>query len=280
MPCRDWLHNAAIGGCLIAALVVFGLPYEHQRERYGVKTAAAQEIPKTATTYFAPGFDVDARTYKAICYQPKDREHADLCQQWRVAEAAETQALLNAVGLALLVGTLIFTGWTAVAATKAARAAQKSADAIPDVERAYMFFEDIEGKGFTFKTLSGRTVILPIKDYTVIYKNSGRTPAIITRTRLGCDVFAEPPLPTSAKDTEVPSGAVVSAGVKWPRGAVSITKEMVLRAEAEKSTIYLYGEITYRDIFKQERRTWYCRRFSGKQFALGDLTDEKLNGYT
>jgi hypothetical protein len=51
------------------------------------------------------------------------------------------------------------------------------------------------------------------------------------------------------------------------------------KAVEEGFSYYLYGEISYEDIFKVHHRTWFCRRFNGKQFVLGDLNDEKYNGF-
>lgn len=139
MPFSNRLYWAAIRGCLIAA-VLFGLAQYDDGERYGVQRAAAQEkqgAEQAATSYFAPGFQVDAHTYRAICDQPKDREHADLCQQWRVAEMAYTQALLSVLGLLLVAGTLGFTAWTAYAASRAAQAAVDSAQIARKAQRPY-----------------------------------------------------------------------------------------------------------------------------------------------
>lgn len=55
-----------------------------------------------------------------------DRKDADLCTQRRIATAAEAQYAVGAVGLALLFGTLLFTGWAAISAKQAAIAAAQS----------------------------------------------------------------------------------------------------------------------------------------------------------
>ena len=52
------------------------------------------------------------------------------------------------------------------------------------------------------------------------------------------------------------------------------------RAVKGAAKYYLYGEITYLDVFKTEHRTWFCRTWNGQQFILGDLISEDLNGYT
>jgi hypothetical protein len=228
----------------------------------------------------------NSTNYQTNCDQPKSREEDDLCQQRRMAKAAEDavwwagrQTILGIAGFAAVLLTLVFTGWAAVAASRAARAAQKSADSIPHIERAYVFFWDVERRDFSFQARD-RTIVIPTSGQNVIYRNCGKTPAIVVKTKLGCDVFAQPPDPTTATEKTLPSGAVIGASDDWRRGKVDVSKEKIEQAKSEGTAIYLYGEITYRDIFKNEQRTWFCRRWTGDQFVLGDLTDEKLNGYT
>lgn len=62
-------------------------------------------------------------------YQPdcSKREDYDLCAQKRRAVAAAEQSLFNKIGMLFLFGTLVFTGWAAKAAVRAAKAAEDSA---------------------------------------------------------------------------------------------------------------------------------------------------------
>src|SRR5688572_17779036 len=132
------LQKLALGGCLILAAVSTA-PILAQQQDGGGETNKAQEainedrqkpiVSKPVTTYFDLGLQVDRHTYAAICEQPKDREHADLCQQWRVAEAAEWQIALTILGLVLLFGTLAFTAIAANAARAAVIEASKGTKA-------------------------------------------------------------------------------------------------------------------------------------------------------
>jgi len=301
MPFSNWLHNVAVRGCLIAGVLVQLLDPtlgQTQQPITQVRPAEASNQNKQPSNTPTPAVAVPkqqqtAAQQKTLCDEPeapnedKTGPRSDICQQWRMAGAAEqqvywTKALydLTWFEIGALALTLLATACAAVAASQAARAAQKSADAIPNIERAYVFFWDVERDDRTYKLGDGRTTTLLSDRRIVVYKNCGKTPAIITKTRLNCDVFAEPPIPQTAPEKELPSGAIIDAGGGWPRGKVSVTKEKIERAKAEDATIYLYGEITYRDIFKKEQRSWFCRRWNGKQFVLGDLNDEKLNGYT
>jgi hypothetical protein len=93
------------------------------------KNSSESGAPETATTYFTPGHQIDADTYRTICNEPKNKDHADLCQQWRVAEAAETQVWLTGISLLLIIGTTVFTGIAAAAARSAAKEASVTARA-------------------------------------------------------------------------------------------------------------------------------------------------------
>ncbi len=138
MSFRDWLHNAAIGGCLIVGVLVWTPALAQQENRVGGdatgqnteniqdKTSADTQ---SATTHFAPGNRVDDHTYAAICDSPKDGDHADLCQQWRMAEVAKVQLWLSVFGLVLLSGTLVFTAIAAVAARDAVKEAAQGTEA-------------------------------------------------------------------------------------------------------------------------------------------------------
>ena len=53
--------------------------------------------------------------YAADCKKPRDHDAADLCQQIRMADAAETQNRVNAFGLGALIMTLVATGIAAYA---------------------------------------------------------------------------------------------------------------------------------------------------------------------
>lgn len=295
------LHHSAVRGCLIAAILLVSLSGEGgaqpndgspakqpQSNEQNASPAGMPPNPEKPQAVPVPQQQEPERAaYDPRCDKPKDREDSDLCEQRRMSKAAEEaawwaafQSKLGIAGFVAVVLSLFFTGWAAVAAARAARAAQKSADAIPHIERAYVFFWDVQRRDFSFVPRPGRTVVIPTSGQNVIYRNCGKTPAVIVKTKLECDVFTQPPNPASAPEKTLPSGAVIGAGDDWPRGKVDVSKEKIERAKSEGAEIYLYGEITYRDIFKNEQRTWFCRRWTGDQFVLGDLTDEKLNGYT
>lgn len=142
----------------------------------------------------------------------------------------------------------------------------QQAKAVIAVDRAYVFFLD--------------SMLIKVgtqSAYGVSWKNFGRTPAIVTGIKLGCIGSETPPDPATAPEALIPSGAVIGVEQTWQRGAVreQDCSEPFQRGEL----VYLYGQISYRDVHGIDHRSWFCRLFAGKQFVLDDLTDPKLNGY-
>lgn len=162
------------------------------------------------------------------------------------------------------------------ASIRAADASQKAADALPRAERAYVFFYDAE-LGPPVGDLSGSMS----RKVTVIFRNFGRTPAIVLGYRLSTGYFEEPPLPSKALAKDMPSGAVIAANDTWGR-SIRLEFTQIQEENRQKKVVeaYLYGEIVYRDMFKTDQHAWFCRRYTGKQFVLGDLIAGHFNGST
>jgi hypothetical protein len=123
---------------------------------------------------WSPAFDIakNPRSYSADCRNPKDREEADLCQQWRSAMAAEKAADLaesqwwwNWVQL-MGVGA---TALAAVAAASAAKAAREAISITVNMERPNVLIVGMSNKFDENNLLA--TVIFEIE-------NIGRLPAI------------------------------------------------------------------------------------------------------
>lgn len=158
---------------------------------------------------------------------------------------------------------------TVDATKRAADAALESAKAFTDTERAYVFFLDARQVG-----------LVDNPTYEVIWKNFGKTPAMVTSLRMWCGPVNEPPLPTRGIVKDLPKGAIIGAGDTWQRGKHKFSAEDK-SAGMEGKKLFLSAEITYLDILQgKTRKTWFCRQYAGRQFVLPELTDEKLNGYT
>jgi hypothetical protein len=147
-----------------------------------------------------------------------------------------------------------------------AETAARQADAIEASARAWMFFRDAA------ETKYGDNDI-----YEIHWENAGNATAVITGVALACHAATEPPDPAEAPMLALPAGAIVGPGGKWRRG--NVFKRNFAADWDRAENIYLYGRIHYRDATSKERRTWFCRLYTGKQFVLDDITDWSRNGY-
>jgi len=140
MSGSDWLrYTAAVAAALalivfgwtIATLVAGGDPYgcrdtnNKQTEAQGYKLPRTRVVPNfDGTVYHTPN-----------CHRPKSRDEDDLCQQMRMAEAAEeascityVQSWVNVLGLMTLLLAVYF-------AARAAKYAKSAADAANDMNQ-------------------------------------------------------------------------------------------------------------------------------------------------
>jgi hypothetical protein len=144
----------------------------------GQATAQESEAQTPAAT-LAKKKRKSARYYEAMCKSATDPKDRDLCQQWRMAEAANKQAKwtkrqfwATVAEIGALALTVLFTGWAAVAAGKASKAANKSVSVAEDTAkhelRAYFLYD--VGQILDFPPNLRASARL-------IFKNYGQTPA-------------------------------------------------------------------------------------------------------
>jgi hypothetical protein len=168
--------------------------------------------------------------------------------------------------------TLILAGSTIglwLVTNKTANVARESARALADAERAYVFLFDVARSGSTQNPT-----------FKLIWRNVGKTPAMVTSVRCWCGSADEPPIPQKGERRVLPKGEIIGPDISWERGQHTFTASDS-RAGLRDEKVYFCGEIAYLDVLqKKERRTWFCRAYHGRQFVLADLTDEKLNGHT
>ena len=132
------MHHVAFRGCIAIAFGIAALgpikgqtnnaapvqkPQQHQQEAKPAVPPIAEK-PKTIP---------EPNNYEPGCSAPKNREDDDLCQQRRMAKAAEEaawwakwQTKIGAAGFIAVALSLIFTGWAAFAAARSANAAEKT----------------------------------------------------------------------------------------------------------------------------------------------------------
>lgn len=186
---RYRLYQLAVGGCL-AAVLIFAPALAEDEEAVDQPQPQATETqqPKSSAavsddTAFWDDKKGDTTTYRAICDKPKNREYADLCQQWRVAEINEKQFELSAKAYDLVFNQfiatileIVFLVLTAIAAIIAAIAAIRGAtaaeNALTKAQRPYVFVIGV--KGILPRHDENQDGFIP---YTIT--NSGQTPVII-----------------------------------------------------------------------------------------------------
>jgi hypothetical protein len=90
--------------------------------------------------------EVAAKPYQPYCNGPEDRDDADLCAQWAAVQAVgESNRLtrlsitVTALEFGALIISLFFTGWAALAASRATKIAE---DATKDADRALEIADD------------------------------------------------------------------------------------------------------------------------------------------
>jgi hypothetical protein len=260
MPRRKWLSHLAAVGLVVASLFAAGPALTQQTERQDERAGARAEAQKAnsdepATTHFAEGFKVDTHTYRAICDQPKNKDHADLCQQWRTAEAAETQVNLSAANLALIIVTVIFTALAAISAGKAANAAHASAERATDTLRimeetaerqlrAYVHVKALKIKNAKSEEWSPTV--------QVQFQNFGATPAYAVRQIIAIGWF--PPEPVDESRFTLRDDRWNAFGDLGPTQfmTASLVPDWVPWLSQRPA---VWGKIEYMDVFKRPRST-------------------------
>lgn len=141
------------------------------------------------------------------------------------------------------------------ATEKAAKAAQKSVDALTCAERAYVLVDvsPVEGM-IPFNT--------PISDFgiPVMVSNVGRTPAILTKIYIDA-IWVEvypckyPELPYQFP----PGGAVLTAGEKQPYNIpVHVPKDILNKIILSELKLVCYGLIEYQDVWNDKHENGFC----------------------
>jgi hypothetical protein len=121
----------------------------------------------------------------------KDKDHADLCQQWRVAEAGEAHLWVNVLGLVLLFGTFTAAIMAAKYAKHAAEAAASSARS--DRKANKLARRHGERQLRAYSHLDKGMLNLANDQFTVkiVVKNFGQTPANKVRLKLLLNIITD-----------------------------------------------------------------------------------------
>lgn len=265
----DTLYST-MRGCLIAAILIATCTAGSKAQDHGEAGAAPHSIGEQALSSIS-----DIKTpdiYQPDCDRPAQREDDDLCQQRRMAKAAESSLYWGKVqfvaGLAGTAGLLV-TIFLSIKATRAAvRAAEiaevsvaTSRDTAQRQLRAYVCFD-----GATTKTNPGMEGGFAV---SVHIKNTGLTPAygLSQWAKIALEEFPLkkefPPHEPKFKDSGVfgPQGRAIIA----PTFERKLSHEEIDAILQQKKAIYVFGAVTYRDAFKEDRFTRFCIQCSGHQ---------------
>ena len=275
-------YRLAIGGCFIAVLALCAIPALSQTQKLedtkNQPKAEQSNSPIFPTTpplirvTVTPPQKEDRvpRRYEELCKTPETNEDADICQQWRMANAAEKQIYwlkkqygLTKLEIGLLIGSILVTFAATAAALVAAHAAQKSAKVIPDLERAFVYISGLHHEVDVAKNDKGKTLI-SIRIYHH-FKNSGATPTkrLIHHSSWKAfegdipENFDFPDLGDQEKVPVVigPGGEILSAPLIIPANNVESAMKGV-------DAIYMWGWIDYDDVFPDSprHRTEFCSK--------------------
>jgi hypothetical protein len=273
MPSGDRLHHVAARGCLIAGLL-FASPSLGQSDEQIAPAPSAQtesqqgQAREPAAPAIAEQRQAGPGKYEPDCESPIDREESDLCQQWRMAEAAEQQAkwtrlqfFATSFEVTFLVLAVTFTAWAAVAASKAARAGDKAAEA---AQRSVALAADTAKRQLRAYV----TVVYSAKQkpermdsppsFYVTLRNAGNTPAYgLTSGML--IVLGDYPddksvydLPLAPRQITLGPRDEKTLGGQWGQG---LTAEQTNALSQRRLAFYLVGRIEYRDAFGEPRYT-------------------------
>lgn len=152
------------------------------------------------------------------------------------------------------------------ATTKAASAAQASADALLKIERGYVFATVVLTNGYLSHTQAGTIE----SNLDVEFSNHGKTPAIIKKLRGDYIIEETAPQTLTAgpkSERELPVGLIIAAGATFRLPVQYRLSDLEFaQLQALEKNLYCLGLIEYQDVLGSTRQTGYCwqyREFKG-----------------
>jgi hypothetical protein len=201
------------------------------------------------------------------------------------SKSVEDRLAKYTLWLAIFTGALVLTSAVQnlflIRANKTARiaaeAAKQSADAIPTVERPFVFVRSIAAH---FSAANDRER----PEVTVTFHNYGRTPANVHAVLIGVRILDHIPTEKDAEiylsdekskfEVEIIFGAdqpwTAPVAVCWE----PFTPELARQMTAGKFNLYCWGFIEYRDIFGRKHSTRFCRQYELRRnewFPVGGM---------
>jgi hypothetical protein len=255
-----WIHVLALVGCLTAVLPALAASQyvAKNNETVNQQPANNSEVSQPPTKPEDDpaawmNFHGNAENYRKICERPQSHGYADLCQQWRSAEAAEQTArwalpqfVANVLAMVGLLATIIYTHRSY---KLTARTAQAELRAYLSIGIGQATFQERD-KGLRFE---GRPILT----------NNGHTPAHNVSYKASAAILPNPP-PSNFPFplvTEQSGGATLGSGDHFILNAVVedfVPDEDVPKIMAGKDlALYVWGIVTYNDIFEEKRETCF-----------------------
>jgi hypothetical protein len=173
--------------CIIAAAVgwlVLSAAGEPQNrtepEQTRAQQAAAQALSNIAATYDRQAKDAEKSHDKDPCESGHDKRNSDLCAQWKAADSASLAAWLSGIGL---IGVAIALALNAHSNWIASRTAKRQL-------RPYL---SIKWAGYYGISNDGHSAT-----YSLVFVNSGQTPAYNYRAYIACYIAEDRHMPKPA----------------------------------------------------------------------------------
>lgn len=236
--------------------------------------------------------------YAAICLAPDGDQQADLCQQWRSAEAASYVVwltglglLTSGAGLIAILFTLRLNSAATLAAATAAEAAKLSAEAAIRVELPVLIaglptMMLLDRPVPTTGPYGGMGVARYLAEFStfnyVSLTNRGRSPASLRSLRFGWVCGQELPakpvfqvaLHDLADEVVPPDGSPVN--LELPRFTIQLGQHERRSVEVGYFAIWVFCELTYQDFMTDHRTV----RFAWKALkeSEGDYVHFRLDG--
>jgi hypothetical protein len=175
---------------------------------------------------------------------------------------------------------VLVTGGLFVIGIKQANAAKQSADSLRNIERAYVFidYELLRERNAAIKGGG----ISPYKQIELVFKNFGRTPAIVNGINCKCLHWPNRHLPEMKADSmKIPSGIAIESSSPWGIPAIfEGTQCHINEAMIGAGSIYLYGKITYLDMLGEQCETGFCCEWSFAEGQFFMAPNTTLNYHT
>lgn len=259
-----WLYIIApIGlGLLLLATIGYYRIQEAQSDPY--PDARHNPARNASEPVLAQNQQVTPPAYDPRCQAPQDREDSDLCAQWSAVEAMKEANRVNQIALragwfefiALLI-SIFFTGWAAIAAAKAAAAADKVVGVTEDTaKRQLRAYVSVEPCGITLPEDG-------VPRAPILVHNRGQTPAYNVTLAYQVDLHRDPrnfyPEEDKALVGQASDGTLAPNQDRHIYTAVGQPSVEDMRAIAKRElAIVHWGVVQYRDAFNTARETRFA----------------------